>query len=303
MSAFTTIKLGDAVTFQRGFDITKAEQTFGEVPIVSSSGISSYHNKAKSKGPGVIIGRKGTLGTVHLLKQAYWPHDTTLWVKDFKGNCPHFVFYFLRTLKLENFDSGSSNPTLNRNHIQKINVLFPTDPRTQRKIAAILTTYDDLIETNRRRIALLEKLAEELYREWFVRLRFPGYQHTQFVKGVPAGWKIQQLQEVARINPSSLSRNACPAFIRYVDIGAVTTNHIDPIESIPFSEAPGRARRCVAHGDIIWSSVRPANRAYCLIYEPPDDLIVSTGFAVIRPAKSMPFSFLNFAVTSNSFVD
>jgi type I restriction enzyme, S subunit len=193
MSGFSEIKLGDAVTFQRGFDITKAEQTVGYVPIVSSSGISSFHNKAKVKAPGVIIGRKGTLGTVHFLTEDYWPHDTTLWVKDFKGNVPQFIAYFLRTLKLENFDTGASNPTLNRNHIHKIKVLFPKDAETQRKIAAILTAYDDLIETNKRRIALLEKMAEELYREWFVRMRFPGHQNTRFVKGVPEGWEMRKI--------------------------------------------------------------------------------------------------------------
>jgi type I restriction enzyme S subunit len=59
----------------------------------------------------------------------------------------------------------------------------------------------------------------------------------------------------------------------------------------------------VKHGDVIWSSVRPANRAYCLIYDPPENLIVSTGFAVIRPNATTPFTFLFFAVTSNAFVD
>ena len=196
MSVFCQIKLGDVVNFQRGFDITKAEQTPGCVPIVSSSGIKSSHNKAKVEGPGVIIGRKGSLGSVHFVAQDYWPHDTTLWVKDFKGNIPQFVAYFLRTLKLENFDTGASNPTLNRNHIHKINVLYPKEHDTQRKIAAILTTYDDLIETNKRRIALLEKMAEELYREWFVRMRFPGYQNTKFVKGVPEGWDQVKLDDL-----------------------------------------------------------------------------------------------------------
>jgi len=193
---FSEIQLGDAVTFQRGFDITKAEQTLGSVPIVSSSGISSFHNKIKVRGPGVIIGRKGTLGTVHFVEQNYWPHDTTLWVKDFKGNNPRFISYFLQTLKLENFDTGASNPTLNRNHLHKIKVLFPTASDNQRKIAAILTAYDDLIEVNKRRIALLEKMAEELYREWFVRLRFPGYQNTRFVKGVPEGWEVRPLSDL-----------------------------------------------------------------------------------------------------------
>lgn len=192
---FNEIKLGDAITFQRGFDITKSEQTKGEVPIVSSSGISSFHNQWRTKGPGIVIGRKGTLGTVHFLKSNYWPHDTTLWVKDFKGNDRRFIYYFLQTLRLENFDTGSSNPTLNRNHIHKIRIVFPK-LSIQAKIAAILSAYDDLIENNQRRIALLEKMAEEIYREWFVRLRFPGHKHVEKFKRAPIGWREAKLGDL-----------------------------------------------------------------------------------------------------------
>jgi type I restriction enzyme S subunit len=105
------------------------------------------------------------------------------------------------------------------------------------------------------------------------------------------------------VNPSSISRRDKHETILYVDIGSVSTNQIDKVTAYSPAEAPGRARRRVAHGDVIWSSVRPENRAYCLIYDPPDNLIVSTGFAVIRPNVEIPFSFLYFAVTSKPFVD
>jgi type I restriction enzyme S subunit len=303
MTEFHQTKLGDMLTFQRGFDITKSEQNEGTVPIVSSSGISSYHNKAKVKGPGVVIGRKGTLGTVHFLKEDFWPHDTTLWIKDFKGNCPRFLSYFMPALKLENFDVGAANPTLNRNHVHGIKVVFPRKRKLQERIAAILSAYDELIETNQRRIALLEKLAEQIYREWFVRLRFPGHEKVKKIKGVPEGWRVAELRELAKVNPSSISRQNKPENILYVDISSVSTNRIEGITPYAFNDAPGRARRRVEHGDVIWSSVRPANRAYSLIFDPPENLIVSTGFAVIRPNKKTPFTFLFFAVTSNSFVD
>lgn len=198
-SGFDEIKLGDAVTFQRGFDITKSEQTEGEIPIVSSSGVSSFHNQWKANGTGVVIGRKGTLGTVHYLKKNFWPHDTTLWVKDFKGNDRQFIYYFLKTLHLENFDTGSSNPTLNRNHVHKIKIFFPKDVDTQKRIAETLSAYDELIENNQRRIALLEKMADEIYREWFVRLRFPGNEKAKFIKGVPEGWEVKKLGSVLEL--------------------------------------------------------------------------------------------------------
>lgn len=299
---FDEVLLGDVVTLQRGFDITKAEQTLGVVPIVSSSGISSFHNKWKVRAPGVVIGRKGTLGTVHYLAENFWPHDTTLWVKDFKGGSPRFVSYFLRTLRLENFDTGSSNPTLNRNHVHKIRVQCP-DGTQHKKIAAVLAAYDDMIENNRQRIALLERMAEQLYREWFVRFRFPDCGRAKFEKGIPVGWRVAKLSEVADINARSIKKGREPELIRYLDISSVTTNAFSVPTEIKYRDAPGRARRVLRHGDVIWASVRPANRAYCLVLNPEENLVASTGFAVISPREGMPFSFIKFAVTSDSFVE
>lgn len=215
-----------------------------------------------------------------------------------------FVYYYLKGSysNLVSLKSGGSQQNLNGQTIKSFPIL-KVARQTQCKIAAILTAYDDLIETNKRRIALLEKMAEELYREWFVRMRFPGHQTTKFVKGVPEGWEVRELKECADINPSSIGRNDRPEMIHYVDIGSVTTNQIGEVQALSLTDAPGRARRRVKHGDIIWSSVRPANRAYCLIYKPIENLIVSTGFAVIRPKSETPFTFLNFVITSNGFVD
>ncbi len=192
-------KLEQLVFFQRGIDITQAHQRPGDYPVISSSGISSYHDEFKAAGPGVIIGRKGTLGSIHYSSGDYWPHDTTLWSKDLRGNNPKFVFYYLHTLDLGRFDVGSSNPTLNRNHIHDLPIQIPTST-IQNKIATILTAYDDALENNRRRMGLLEKAARLLYEEWFVRLRFPGHEHTRITNGLPQGWKRVPLGERVTLN-------------------------------------------------------------------------------------------------------
>lgn len=186
--------LEDLAFFQRGYDITKKEQRPGPYPVVSSSGVKSFHAEYKSKGPGVVIGRKGTLGTVHYLGGDYWPHDTTLWVRDFKGNVPRFVFYFVHTLAFERFDVGGANPTLNRNHIHGLPIKIPALPDQQR-IADILSAYDDLIENNNRRMALVEEAIHLLYREWFVYLRFPGHERTEITDGVPDGWEKREVKD------------------------------------------------------------------------------------------------------------
>lgn len=245
MTGFHETKLGDVLTFQRGFDITKNEQSEGTVPIVSSSGISSYHSKAKVKGPGVVIGRKGTLGTVHFLKEDFWPHDTTLWIKDFKGNDPRFLSYFLPALKLENFDVGAANPTLNRNHIHGIKVFFPRERSHQQRIAAVLSAYDELIEKNRRRIALLEKLAEELYREWFVRLRFPGHEKVKIVKGVPEGWELVKIEHAFKFTGGGTPSKEVNRYWKDGDINWFTPSDITGAAGI-FLEQSGE--RCNEEG-------------------------------------------------------
>jgi type I restriction enzyme S subunit len=181
-------KLADLVFFQRGFDITQAQQRPGHYPVISSSGITSHHDEFKAVGPGVIIGRKGTLGKIHFCASDYWPHDTTLWSKDLKGNDARFVYYFLHTLDFKRFDVGNSNPTLNRNHIHDSPICIPERP-IQQGIVNILSAYDDVIENNRRRMALLEEAARQLYEEWFVRFRFPGHDQTRIVNGVPERWQ------------------------------------------------------------------------------------------------------------------
>jgi type I restriction enzyme S subunit len=111
---------------------------------------------------------------------------------------PEFVRYYLFESSMTRYMNmlcpQSAQPNLNLTQLRGLKIQLPALP-TQRKIAAILTAYDDLIEVNKRRIALLEKMAEELYREWFVRMRFPGHQNTKFVKGVPVGWEQKRFGE------------------------------------------------------------------------------------------------------------
>lgn len=142
---------------QRGFDITKKEQKPGKIPVISSGGISSYHNLAKVKGPGVIIGRKGTLGTVHYVDCDYWPHDTTLWVKEFNENNPLFIAYLLYFLNLKRFDSGASNPTLNRNTVHAMTIAYPKKEE-QQEIAAILKGCDRKIQALEKELTLIDEL-------------------------------------------------------------------------------------------------------------------------------------------------
>ncbi|MBD0261420.1 MAG: restriction endonuclease subunit S [Tolypothrix sp. Co-bin9] len=194
--------LGDVITLQRGFDLPSSKRQDGKVPVVSSSGISGYHNVAKVKAPGVVTGRYGTLGEVFYIDQDFWPLNTTLYVKNFKGNDHKFISYFLKTLNLAHQNAAGAVPGLNRNALHLLPVTIPPLP-TQKKIAAILSAYDDLIENNTKRIKILEEMAQTLYHEWFVEFCFPGHEHTKMVDSelglIPEGWKVSTLADACNI--------------------------------------------------------------------------------------------------------
>ena len=171
----------------------------------------------------------------------------------------------------------------------------------QKQIADVLTAYDDLIENNRRRIQLLEQAARLLYKEWFVHLRFPGHEHTQIIDGVPQGWKKKKLGDVAATNAESFKTNNLPNEINYIDISSVKQGRILSKSKMSSSEAPGRARRKGADGDVLWSNVRPNLRAYALVLEPDENDVFSTGFTILSPA-AIPFSYLYLFATTDEFV-
>lgn len=220
--------IGGEITLQRGFDITRAQQQQGSIPVVSSGGISSFHDTAMVEGPGVVLGRKGVVGSVYYIDTNFWPHDTTLWVKDFKGNLPRFVYYFFRGMvdRIAGMDVGSANPTLNRNHVHPIEVRWPPLPQ-QRAIAGVLGALDDKIEQNRRTAWTLERLARAIFRAWFVDFEpikakvdgatsFPSMPQpvfdalpTRFVDSdigpVPEGWEIGAVSDLAALSKEQVN--------------------------------------------------------------------------------------------------
>lgn len=196
--SWKNMKFIDFILLQRGHDLTKEQIKPGIYPVVTSTSIMGFHNAYKAEGPGVVTGRSGTIGEVQYIKDNYWPHNTSLYVKDFKGNYPLFVYYFMKNFGPSRAKSGSAVPTLNRNSLSGIDVCIP-DIKTQNKIADILSTYDNLIENNKKQIKLLEEAAQRLYKEWFTDLHFPGYENTKITDGIPDGWRKRTLEEIATV--------------------------------------------------------------------------------------------------------
>ena len=192
--------LGDVVTLKRGYDLPLSQRQDGPYPVITSSGFAGFHKVAKVKGPGVVTGRYGTLGQVHYVEKDFWPHNTALYVRDFKGNYPKFISYFLGAQNFNAQNAAAAVPGVNRNFLHMMPVRVPPLP-VQRRIAGILSAYDELSEDSQRRIRILEAMCRSLYREWFVDFRFPGHEKVRRLDSslgaLPQGWKIKALGEIA----------------------------------------------------------------------------------------------------------
>ena len=196
---------------------------------------------------------------------------------------PLYMKYVLKSQSyygfVNNYIGGSAQPGMNAKVFGKFNV--PYHPlEQQQKIASILSTYDTLIENNTKRIRLLEKMAENLYKEWFVRFRFPGHENVEMENGLPKGWKNYSLRDLCDINKNTISSKRKDELIHYLDTSAITNNNIAGYEDYILKDAPSRAKRVVKHNSIIFSTVRPNLRHLGILKNPVENTIVSTGFAV-----------------------
>ena len=166
-TVWRTGKLGDFIELKRGYDLAQAKRIPGPYPLVSSAGVSDCHSEPMAKGPGVVTGRYGTIGKVYFVEQDFWPLNTTLYVRDFKGNDPKFINYFLKTVDFLAYSDKAAVPGLNRNHLHEACAVIP-DKATQLEIAAMLGALDDRITLLRESNATLEAIAQALFKSWFV---------------------------------------------------------------------------------------------------------------------------------------
>ena len=212
MSRLEECILGDLVEFQRGYDLPKSKFVEGKYPVQSSNGILGYHNEYKVEGPGITIGRSGTVGNPHLIRENFFPHNTSLFVKDFKGNDIEYIYYLLQYLDLGNQKSGSGVPTMNRNHLHPIKIRAYRDKSCQQRAIKILSLIDKKIQINNQINQELESMAKTLYDYWFVQFDFPDQNgkpykssggkmvyNPELKREIPEGWGVEKLENIANI--------------------------------------------------------------------------------------------------------
>jgi type I restriction enzyme S subunit len=181
-------RVGEIAPLQRGFDLPAKQIAKGEYPVVYSNGVLNFHNKYQAKGPGVITGRSGTIGRVTYIEDNYWPHNTTLWVTDFKDNDPKFIYYLYSFLGLEKYSTGSGVPTLNRNDVHAIEALIPKNRTEQSAMAQVLSDTDALVESLNRLVEKKKNIKLGAMQEFLTgKKRLPGF---------TGAWLVSTLMEI-----------------------------------------------------------------------------------------------------------
>jgi type I restriction enzyme S subunit len=158
------LRLGDIAPLQRGFDLPTSQLKKGDYPVVYSNGIMNRHSDFMVNCPGVVTGRSGTIGNVHYVSENYWPHNTALWVTEFRCSNPKYVYYLYKSVKLERFGSGSGVPTLNRNDVHDWVVAIPKIEE-QRAIATVLSDMDAEITALESRLVKTQAIKQGMMQE------------------------------------------------------------------------------------------------------------------------------------------
>ena len=302
-------KLSEYCLFLSAANVTKAGFDFTSRQFIDEQKDAQL-KKGKLRREDIVLTTRGTLGNVayystHVPFEHVRINSGMVILRcDMSKVLPGFLYAYLRSDyflgQVECFRSGVAQPQLPIRDMKRIKIPLPSLPQQERLIK-LITTYDDLIENNRRRIALLEEAARLLYREWFVHFRFPSHETVKIIDGLPEGWKRRTLGHIAETNRDSYSAKELPEKLNYIDISSVSHGRIHSRNTVASAEAPGRARRKARDGDVIWSNVRPNLRAYALVLEPNQNDVFSTGFTVLSTTE-VPFTWLYLLVTSDRFV-
>ena len=266
---WTETTLADLITLQRGYDLPSKNRVPGPVPVLSAGEKISYHNEAKVAGPGFVIGRSTNLGIPRWSDEDFWPLNTTLFAKDFKGNNPRWLFYLFQILDLSGFDSGTAQGSLNRNYIGSFRVSAP-DRNEQDRIVDVIGSLDDKIAANNEVRRLSDEMIQSLWRKLI-------NEDSSFV----------EFGDVIQLNP----RTTAPKGSRLTTIEMKNLPEKGfTVETWADREAKGGSR--YLNGDTLLARITPCFEngkcGYVDFLEPGEVGAGSTEFIVLRPQAGIP---------------
>ena len=315
---FRETSFGEFIQIQRGHDLSKSKRENGNIPVMGSTGQVGTHNKNIGLLPGVTIGRSGSIGAVNFLSMPYFPLNTVLYVTDFKGNDPRFVYYFLKNFDFNSFNSGTVQPSLNRNYLNPAPISVP-GLSTQKSIAHILGTIDDKIEVNQKMNRTLEKIARAIFKSWFVNFDpvraktegrptglpsdisnlFPDELVDSELGQIPEGWEVRSLSTFVnevdvKIKPSEQTES-----IPYVPIDCIYSKSLTLYEAKDGSEAKS-SLVSFRKKDILFGAMRPYFHKVCIA---PFNGTTRTTCLVLNAVHPEMYGFSLFTLSDEKTVE
>ena len=197
------VKLGNIAEFRYGKMPDKDKFLDDGYPVFSGYRITGYYSEYMVENPTLIVVARGVGGTGDVKISPPKSYITNLSIivdLDESVADMRYLYYQFVCNNLRYLDTGAAQSQITINNLSKHKALLPRLV-IQKKISSILTTYDNLIENNNKRIKLLEQMAENLYKEWFVRFRFPGYEDVEFENGIPKGWEVKKIKNCVKRLP------------------------------------------------------------------------------------------------------
>ena len=271
--------------------VTSYSQTYSEAGLAQS--------KLWPSGTLCITIAANIAETAILGLEACFPDSVIGFIADERKCDARFIKYKFDTIKrqYQQVSQGAAQDNLSLEKLLAFKLNVPP-PEAQRGIAAVLSAYDDLIENNRRRMALLEEAARLLYREWFVRLRFPSHEHTPIIDGVPEGWKPLALGDICSeiresVSPEALDPDTPYIGLEHMPRRSIALNEWATVESVT------SAKHRYKEGDILFGKIRPYFHKVGMAFA---DGVASSDAIVIRTISNDLFSIVLMTVSSDEFV-
>lgn len=309
--------LGDRVELIYGFSVRTDNEPKGKYPVYGSNGIIGFIDSFKVKGPGIIIGRKGTVGAVTYSSENFTPTDTTYYValKDNTKDDLKFWYYYLQLIGLDKLNSHSTVPGLSRDLAYLKEIRVP-EKAEQKLIADFLTVIDDKIALNKRINTELENLAKTIYNYWFVQFDFPNNEgkpykssggemewNEELKREIPKGWKFDSLKRLFEIQSGypfesedyRKKGDYKLITIKNVQDGFLNTNETDFIEFLP-KNLPDYCK--LKLGDLLMSLTGNVGRV-CIVTE--ENLLLNQRVGVVNP-QNQCLAFTYFTLQSDFIV-
>ena len=319
----SSILLKDRLEFSYGFSVRVTDEQSGEYPVFGSNGITGYIDSYKVESPGVIIGRKGSVGAIRFSNENFTPTDTAyyLLIKDKTKDDIKFWYYYLQLLGLEKLNTHSSVPGLSREIAYFVNV-NPPDIKAQQKIAAVLSALDAKIELNQRINAELDSMAKTLYDYWFVQFDFPNEKGKPYKSAgggmvwneglkreIPLGWEVYELSKIVSriatgLNPRKNfvfgNGNNYYVTIKNIDYGKVVLDdRCDKVDDEALQIIDRRSDLQI--GDILFTSIEPVGKTY-LLQEKPKNWNINESVFTIRPNYELVTSEYLYSLLSSEMI-